>query len=79
MGLSDDEIVQLVNTWRNANINIVDYWYKVEEIAIEAILNPGITLPITKGVYMKMMKDTLYIGLPSGRKLAYKGCQSNPE
>ena len=76
MGLSDDEIVQLVNTWRNANINIVDYWYKVEEIAIEAILNPGITLPITKGVYMKMMKDTLGC---QGRKLAYKGCQSNPE
>lgn len=75
MGLSDDEIVQLVITWRNANINIVDYWYKVEEIAIEAILNPGITLPITKGVYMKMMKDTLYIGLPSGRKLAYKGAK----
>lgn len=72
MGLSENEMRSLVDQWRNANSNIVKLWYSTEEKAIRAVENPGTIEYGPRGVEFQMIRDTLFIKLPSGRRLAYK-------
>ena len=74
MGLSEEEMLDIVIKWRNASPNIVNYWNSVDEAAKEAIYNPGLEIYIGQGVRrvsFKMIEDTLFIKLPSGRQIAY--------
>lgn len=59
------------DAWRQASPNIVKLWYAVQDAAIKAI-ETGETVTM-KHLSFKMRRDTLFITLPSGRKLAYKG------
>jgi DNA polymerase len=70
MGLEEEELKPLVNLWRNANPNIVNYWYKVEEAAVEAVSSPGAVVHL-KNISFKVERNFLFITLPSGRRLAY--------
>jgi DNA polymerase len=70
MGLSLDELDPLVKAWRKANKKITRFWWNVGDAAMKAVvtrrpqkLHPGLTFEV-KG-------NTLYIELPSGRRLAY--------
>ncbi len=67
----EKELKSLVNAWREANPNIVKYWKTVGNAAIEAV-ETGRKVTISQGVYCQVRKDVLYIGLPSGRELAYQ-------
>ncbi len=69
MGLKEDELPDLIDDWRNSNPNIVRFWWDVEKAAIETIKdhrdrNVG-------RVGFRFSANTLWIVLPSGRKLAY--------
>lgn len=77
MGLSEKEMKSIVTSWRNANPKIVKLWYSVEEQAKKAIENPGTMIEGPKGIRYKMIKDILFIKLPSGRNLAYPGAKIN--
>jgi DNA polymerase len=72
MGLSESEMKALVTQWRNANANIVRFWYDTEENAKDAIMQPGTIFYGPRGVEFQMIHDTLFIKLPNGRRLAYK-------
>lgn len=72
MGLSENEMKALVNQWRNANPNIVKLWYSIEEAAMSAIKYPGTVEHALRGIEFQMISDTLFIKLPSGRRLAYR-------
>ena len=37
MGLKEDELPDIITSWREANPNIVKFWYSVEKAAIETI------------------------------------------
>ncbi|WP_071392686.1 DNA polymerase [Bacillus tuaregi] len=70
MGLTEDELPELVSAWREANPNIVKLWWGIEAAAIKAVkeravvkMQYGLTFHYTKGI--------LFITLPSGRSLAY--------
>lgn len=70
MGLSEDELPELVKAWRESNPNIVKLWWDVEAAAIKAVkektvvkMQYGLTFHHTKGI--------LFATLPSGRSLAY--------
>jgi DNA polymerase len=71
MGLSEKEMRGIVNSWRDANPNIVNLWYSVEEQAKTAIQNPGVVVEGPKGIRYKVIRDILFIKLPSGRHIAY--------
>jgi DNA polymerase len=72
MGMTESEMKTLVNKWRSANGNIVRFWYDTEDKARTAIENPGSIQYGTRGIEFQMIHDTLFIKLPSGRRLAYK-------
>jgi DNA polymerase len=71
MGLKEDELQGLVDTWRKANPRIVKLWYEVEEAALEAVLNKS-EVVFKKGIiFIGTVPDMFFIQLPSGRKIAY--------
>lgn len=71
MGLTKEELPNLVNIWRGANPHIVSYWWQVDRAVREAIEQLRVTRVGSLTFYMK--KGTLFIALPSGRRLAYPG------
>ncbi|MEG1149330.1 MAG: hypothetical protein RSD98_12135, partial [Niameybacter sp.] len=70
MGLVEEELSDIVRAWRKANPNIVCLWYDTEK-AVKDALDTGWQVPITKGVSAELEQGTLFIALPSGRRLAY--------
>ena len=69
MGLSEDELQPLVNSWRQANPNIVLLWWDIDKAVKSAVKE---LLPTsTQNIQFEVKSGILFITLPSGRKLAY--------
>ena len=69
MGLSEDELPGLIDDWRTANPHIVQFWWNVEKAAMDTVKdhrerNVG-------RIGFQFYANTLWVVLPSGRKLAY--------
>jgi len=75
MGLTEEELPEIVHRWRNANRRIVDFWYSLENAALE-VMNTGVPVGV-RGLILAREgdyengQDFLTIQLPSGRKLFY--------
>ena len=69
MGLTEDELKPLVDSWRAANPNIVRLWYAIEQAAMGALRQH--TTTETHGLKFICRSGMLFIELPSGRQLAY--------
>ncbi|MCI9192002.1 MAG: hypothetical protein HFE92_01205 [Acutalibacter muris] len=76
-GIPEDELPGIVKRWREANSNIVRYWYDVENAAIDAVQGQPSTL--AHGIHFECEAGYLFITLPSGRKLAYFQPELRPE
>ena len=70
MGISEDDMPGLVTAWRAASPNIVKYWHTIQDAAFAAV-NDGAKIMTPKNVVFQVIKNVLFITLPSGRKLAY--------
>lgn len=77
--LSDDEVKDIVNRWRETNRRIRDLWYKMDAAAVQVITeggNVGVNSVIVSREYdYTYKKDYMTIALPSGRKLYYNSPQ----
>ena len=75
MGLSEDELPDIVQRWRSANPRIRDLWYAVEEAALQ-VMHTAQPQAI-HGLVFRLEGDLIYgqsfltVQLPSGRKLFY--------
>ena len=69
MNLQEDELLPLVQRWRNANINIKNFWYDVGNAALETVAKEK-TMRVGK-ITFEYYNNYLFIKLPSGRKLSY--------
>ena len=69
MGLSEEELLPLVNAWRSANPKIVQLWWAVDRAVMEAVSKKTTTK--THGIVFSARSRMLFITLPSGRNLAY--------
>lgn len=69
MGLKEEELQPLVTAWRNANPNIVKFWWAVDNAVMGAVSER--TTTTTHGLTFSFKSGMLFITLPSGRKLAY--------
>ena len=69
MGLTEAELPDLIDDWRNSNPHIVQFWWDVEKAAIETIKDHKNR---TVGrIGFQFSANTLWIVLPSKRRLAY--------
>ena len=71
MGLSDEEMQDIVTQWRQASPTIPKLWRDVEDAARRALEYPGRTFTVPCGVKYRKDKDALRCKLPSGRVLTY--------
>lgn len=75
MGIPEDDLPEIVSKWREANKQIVDLWYKVENAAAHVIqtgYQAGVNgLIFSREFDMENNLDFLTITLPSQRKLYY--------
>ncbi len=69
MGLTEDELQPLVAMWRESNMNIVAYWWAVDN-AVKNAVKTRISQRIGL-VCFECRNGMLFITLPSGRRLAY--------
>ena len=69
MGLTEEELPQLVDAWRQSNPNIVKFWWAVDRAVMEAVRYKHTTTDY--GLTFSCRSGMLFITLPSGRKLAY--------
>lgn len=69
MGLTEDELPQLVDAWRQSNPRIVSFWWDVDRAAMEAVKFRHDSE--THGIAFSYKSGMLFITLPSGRRLAY--------
>ena len=69
MGLKEEELQPLVDSWRNANPNIVQFWWDVDRCVKTAIKQR--TATETHDIRFVYQSGMLFIILPSGRRLSY--------
>ena len=69
MGLTENELYPLVQSWRSANPHIVDFWWQVDAAVKTAIKEH---IPMRTGcIRFLCQSGMLFIQLPSGRRLSY--------
>ena len=69
MGLQEEELKPLVDAWRDANPNITQLWWDVDEAVKKTV-----SLKVATGTHeIRFVYESgfLFICLPSGRRLAY--------
>lgn len=69
MGVSEEELQPLVTAWRDANQNIVKFWWEIDNAAINTI-KFHIESKV-KNIKFAYRSGILFITLPSGRQLSY--------
>ena len=69
MGLAEEELQPLVQAWRDANPNIVKFWWAIDTAAMTAVSNKSTASAY--GIDFAYKSGMLFITLPSGRKLTY--------
>ncbi len=75
MGISEDELPDIVSRWRGANRRICDLWYAIEQAAVTTMQTAQ--PQAIRGLIFALEGDMVYgqcfltVQLPSGRKLYY--------
>ena len=68
-GLQEEELQPLVSAWRQANPNIVQFWWDVDN-AVKTTVRQRIKTEV-RGIRFSYKSGMLFITLPSGRRLSY--------
>ena len=68
-GMKEEELKPLVDAWRVANPNIVDFWWAVDRAAKDCIKERS--TKVTHGIRFIYRGGMMFIELPSGRRLSY--------
>ena len=75
MGLTEEEMLDIVTQWRQASPSIPRFWNNTENAVRRALDNPGRTYTLPCGVKYMRDADALRCRLPSGRILSYWGAR----
>lgn len=90
--LTDDDVKKIILAWRKSSPEIVEFWggqtrrrgydlvedyFGVEGMFIQAILNPGVEFDC-RGIKFQMVGDCMYMTLLSGRRIAYHTPRLHP-
>lgn len=77
MGLSEDELPEIVQAWRAANPAIKQLWYAIENNCVKA-LKTFRSHRINEYLSVERDGSTMFITLPSGRRIAYPKARLQP-
>jgi DNA polymerase len=69
MGITEEELGPLVQSWRVANPHIVDFWWQVDG-AVKTAIKKRIPVQVNNLRFL-CKSGMLFIELPSGRRLSY--------
>ena len=69
MGLTEEELQPLVDSWRNSNPMITAFWWDVDN-AVKTTIKQRINTEV-RGIKFIYKSGMLFIKLPSGRMLSY--------
>ena len=69
MGLKAEELPEIIDSWRKANPKIVQYWWDLENAAVQTVKDHQ-ERSIGR-ITFQFYSNTLWMVLPSGRKLVY--------
>ena len=69
MGIPEEELGNLVQSWRSANPHIVDFWWQVDG-AVKTTIKQRIPVWVNN-IRFFCQSGMLFIELPSGRRLSY--------
>ena len=73
MGMTDEEMQDVVDKWRDSNANVAAWWKTMENAAIRAVARQVETVDKIGGITFSYENGVLFMKLPSGRRLAYWG------
>lgn len=83
MGLTEEELPDIVQRWRDASPRIRDLWYQFENAAVYTVTT-GNQMRVAHGIAFRLEVDPIYgyrymtVELPSKRKLYYPGAHIKP-
>ena len=73
LGMTDEEMAETVDRWREASPHITALWRSLEQAAIRCIKRKRSTLSTVGGIRFDYEDPILWMVLPSGRRIAYWG------
>ena len=73
--MSDEEMAETVDKWREASPHIVALWKSLEQAAIRCVRRQRSTLSAVGGIRFDWEEPVLWMTLPSGRRIAYWGAE----
>ena len=70
--LSDPQAKNAVDGYRASYAKVANLWYACEAAAIDAIQTPGTTFAANSKIKLKVVRDALWMCLPSGRLICWQ-------
>lgn len=78
MGMTEEEMVNTVDLWREASPRICALWRALERAAIRCVVHKTPQVSAIGGIRFEMECGILWMTLPSGRRIAYYGAEYGP-
>lgn len=78
MGMTEEEIVNTVDLWREASPRVCALWRALERAAIRCVVHKTQQVSAIGGIRFEMECGILWMTLPSGRRIAYYGAEYGP-
>ena len=78
MGMTEEEMVNTVDLWREASPRVCAVWRALERAAIRCVVHKTPQVSAIGGIRFEMECGILWMTLPSGRRIAYYGAEYGP-
>lgn len=75
LGMTEDEMQETVDLWRESSPRICEFWRSLEKAAIRSVVRRAHTVSEIGGIGFDMEQGVLWMTLPSGRRIAYWGAR----
>ena len=75
MGMSEQEMQETVDLWRESSPGVVAMWKDLEKAAIKCVSRQVTTIAEKTGTKFQYENGIMWMTLPSGRRLAYFGAR----
>lgn len=78
MGMTEEEMVNTVDLWREASPRVCALWRALERAAIRCVVHKTPQVSAIGGIRFALECGILWMTLPSGRRIAYYGAEYGP-